>query len=127
MVYKLLQRIGLNSGNAQNNMDALENPIPEIQKVKHDDTLMYHPYALKRMIERQIQVDQLIEALNSTEVEVIENYPQIGRSSPECLILGRCGGGKYLHMLVKYPVYEIVTTYEPTLPKFKNPRERANR
>jgi|WetSurMetagenome_2_1015567.scaffolds.fasta_scaffold960183_2 hypothetical protein len=108
-------------------MDVFENPIPAIQKAKHDGTLLYHSHALKRMIQRQILVDDVIESLNCAEVEVIENYPQIGRPSSECLILGKYRDGKYLHMLVKSPVFEVITTYEPTLPKFKNPRERANK
>ena len=98
-----------------------------IQNYKHNGTLLYHDYALKRMIKRGLGVDDVQQALDCPEVEILENYPQVGRPSPECLILGVDDSGRALHILVAYPLAEIITTYEPTAPKWINPRERGER
>lgn len=105
-------------------MEPLKNPLPNIEDAKHDGKLQYCGYALRRMIERGFRTEQIETALNWADVEVLENYPQAGRPSPECLILGRDGTGKFIHILVAYPVAEVITVYEPTLPKWKNHRER---
>jgi len=102
----------------------MENPIPLIKNAKHDGEILYCYHALLKMSERQLKVDQIEQALNSQEVEVLEIYPQIGRPSPECLILGKNGGERFLHILVAYPNIEVITTYEPKPPKWLNPWER---
>ena len=106
-------------------MDTFTNPIPMIQDAKHNDELLYNGHALRKMIERHLQLEHLRQALNSPEVEILENYPQAGRPSPECLILGRDGTGKMLHILVAYPLVEVITAYEPTPPKWTSPHERG--
>ena len=106
-------------------METFANPIPGIQNAKHNGSLLYHSYALKRMLERHLTLEQIEQALNFSEAEILENYPQIGRSSPECLILGVDGVGKSIHVLVAYPLAEVITAYEPTSPKWINPRERG--
>ena len=108
-------------------MDILENPIPGIQNAKHNGVLLFSSHALTRMMERSIRVDQIEQALNCSEVEIIENYPQIGRPSPDCLILGKDYGGLYMHMVVTYPVTEVINAYEPTPPKWITPRKRGER
>jgi len=108
-------------------MEAFANPLPEIQYAKHNGELLYNSYALKRMLERHLTLEQIEQALNFSEAEILENYPQIGRPSPECLILGVDGVGKSIHVLVAYPVAEVITAYEPTPPKFTHPRERGER
>jgi len=105
-------------------MGTLENPLPNIEDAKHNGQLRYCSHALQRMIERGFRVAQIETALNCTDVQVIENYPEVGRPSPECLILGVDGNGKFIHVLVAYPIAEVITVYEPTLPKWKNPKER---
>ena len=106
-------------------MDESE-PIHLIQNAKHQNALGYIDYALKKMIEREITSDQVEEALNSNSAEILRNYPQAGRPSPECLILGwHDSGRRPLHVLVAYPEPYVVTAYEPTLPKWRTPRERG--
>jgi len=108
-------------------METLDNPIPVIQNAKHNGRLLYHDYALRRMIERHLESVHIQQALNCSEAEILENYPQVGRPSPECLILGIDEAGKTIHILVAYPLAEVITAYEPTLPKWINPRERGKR
>ncbi len=108
-------------------METFANPIPGILNAKHNGRLLYHSYALKRIIERGLELVHIQQALNCSEVEILENYPQVGRPSPECLILGMDETGKAIHILVAYPLAEVITTYEPTLPKWINPRERGER
>ncbi len=106
-------------------MDTLSNPIPVIQKAKHSGELLFSYHALRKMIQRQISVDQIEQALDCSGVDIIENYPQIGRPSSECLILGIDRGGKCLHMVVAYPTAEVITAYEPASPKWMTPRQRG--
>jgi hypothetical protein len=108
-------------------MESFTNPIPDIQDAKHKDELLYNSYALRRMLQRDLSVDCVKEALDCPSVEILENYPKIGRPSPECLMLGVDDTGKAVHILVAYPVAEVITAYEPTLPRWVNPRERAKR
>ena len=108
-------------------METFANPLPEIQYAKHNGELLYNSYALKRILERHLTLEQIEQALDFSGAEVLENYPQVGRLSPECLILGVDGVGKSIHILVAYPLAEVITAYEPTLPKFINPRERGER
>jgi len=108
-------------------METLVNPIPAIQNAKHNGELLFHSYALRRIIERRLELVHIQQALNCSEAEILENYPQVGRPSPECLILGKDGTGRALHVLVAYPQVEVITAYEPTPPKWINPRERGKR
>jgi hypothetical protein len=108
-------------------MNSADNPLQGIEDAKHSGTLLYCGYALRRMLERNFHVGQIEEALNWPDVEILENYPRVGRPSPECLILGKDGQGKFIHILVAYPVAEIITVYEPDLPKWKSPRERTKK
>lgn len=108
-------------------MNQLDNPIPAIQNAKHDGRLFFTGHALRRMFERYIKVEHVEEALNCSNVELLENYPQTGRPQPECLILGIDGHRRSLHVVVAYPVIEVITTYEPAPPKWNNPRQRGER
>ncbi len=123
----LPQKIGANSGGVQNDMETFANPIPGIQNAKHNGELLYCGHALQKMLERQLRAEQIEQALNSSGLEILENYPQVGRPSAECLILGTDGEGRSLHILVAYPSAEIITAYQPSLPKWLTPRERGNR
>jgi len=106
-------------------MGTLSKPIPTIQGAKHGGALFISSHALQRMMERRITVDQLEQALDCSEVEVLENYPQVGRPSSACLILGMYGNGDCVHVVVSYPTVEIITVYPPTPPKWVNPRQRG--
>ena len=95
-----------------------------IQAAKHDVGLLYNGHALLRMIKRDITTKQVEEALDCRKPEILRNYPQSGKPYPECLILGEDVHGKNLHILTTYPTVEIITVYEPSPPKWINPRER---
>jgi hypothetical protein len=105
-------------------LETLENPISVIQQAKHGVGLLYNGHALLRLIQRNITTEQIEQALNCHDVEIIRNYPRTGRLCAECLILGKERGGKHLHILVAYPTIEVITAYEPTPPKWINPRDR---
>ena len=106
-------------------METLSNPLPPIQDLKHERRLLYNPHALVRMIQRSLTTDQLEAAINSLESEILRVYPASGRQSAECLILGKDNEGRFLHILVAYPPGEVITSYEPSPPKWKTPREKG--
>ena len=117
----------MDSGASRNSiMDSQNTFIPDIQNAKHQDGLYFRPYALEKMFSRQITIEQVEHALDCSEVETLEYYPPIGFPSAHCLIMGKEANGKYLHILVAYPVIEVNTVYEPTLPKWLTPRQRRN-
>ena len=106
-------------------MESLDNPIPSIQQAKHDIGLLYHSHALLRMIQRSITAEQIEQALDCPNAEVLRNYPRTGRPCPECVILGEDRTGRNLHILTTYPIVEVITAYEPIPPKWVSPRERG--
>ncbi len=105
-------------------MDSLDNPIPDIQTTKHNEGLFFCYHALEKMFSRRITVEQVEQALDCSEVEILENYPPIGLPSSHYLIMGVETDGKCLHIVAAYPVIEITTVYEPKPPKWITPRER---
>jgi hypothetical protein len=104
----------------------ISNPIPSIQNAKHSEELYFSYHALARMVQRKISVAQIEQALDCSEVEIVQVYPQNGQHSSEYLILGIDGGKRCLHILVACPINEVITTYEPQAPKWVNPRQRGN-
>lgn len=107
-------------------LDSLANPIPNIQDAKHRDELYFCHHALEKMFERGITLQRVEQALDCVGVEVLESYPPVGLPSSHCLIIGKDGDGKYLHVVVAYPVrVEITTVYEPLQPKWITPRRRG--
>jgi len=103
----------------------LANPIPTIQSAKHNKGLGISYHALRKMIQRNIEVQHVEQVLNCSKVEILENYQRGERPFPSCLMLGKDTNKRYLHVLVTYPMTEVVTTYEPTMPKWINPRQRS--
>ncbi len=107
-------------------MTTYTNPIAGIQDAKHGDELAIHPYGLRRILERGLTVEGIYQALDCQEAEMVGHWPMVGRPSAHCLIFGVDDSGKDLHILVAYPESGlIITAYEPTLPKWVNPRERV--
>lgn len=107
-------------------MDDINNVIPRIQTAKHSGRLQFSYHAIKRMIERDIKVRRVEEALNCSEAEILEDYDlSTGRTSPACLILGKDSSGTFIHTVVAHQMIEVITAYEPTLPMWKTPRERG--
>jgi hypothetical protein len=127
MASKSHQMTGVNSGNVDDAINSLANPIPTIQSAKHNSKLSISYHALRKMIQRDIEVQHIEQVLNCSGVEILENYQQGERPLPACLILGKDIHHRCLHVLVTYPIIEVVTTYEPTMPKWINPRQRSGK
>lgn len=77
-------------------------------------------HALRRMVERRISRDEVIDALGRGEV--IEDYPD-DQPYPSALVLGFMGN-RPLHVVVAFdaggPYAYIITVYEPSPDKFES-------
>jgi len=71
----------------------------------------FSDHAVKRMIERSINRNEVEEVILNGEI--IEEYPE-DKYSPSCLIYGLTRKEKPLHVQVSLPpAVVIITTYEP--------------
>lgn len=71
----------------------------------------FSDHAVKRMIERNIDRREVEEAILNGEI--VEEYPD-DKYSPSCLIYGRTGQGRPLHVQASLPPkVAIITVYEP--------------
>jgi hypothetical protein len=71
----------------------------------------FSDHAVKRMLKRSIDRQEIEDVINSGEI--IEAYPD-DKYSPSCLILGRTQRGRALHVQVSLPpLVVVVTIYEP--------------
>jgi hypothetical protein len=77
-----------------------------VKKNEHRFTL----HALERIIERDIQPNEVREAILNGEI--IENYPE-DKFGHSCLIFGECGQ-KILHIQCSVNPVWIITAYDPT-------------
>jgi len=80
-------------------------------------------HAHEEMVEEDITLDQVVEAMASGEI--LENYPQHRRGA--CGLLGgRTKSGRPLHIVctTTTPLLIIITAYEPKLPKWVSPTQR---
>ncbi|MBI4548226.1 MAG: DUF4258 domain-containing protein [Ignavibacteriae bacterium] len=71
-----------------------------------------------------IEIREIRQALLSAEL--LEDYPQDKRG-PSCLLLGFDAQNRPIHVvcgLDKNEIVVIITVYVPSMPKWKNPRER---
>ena len=81
-------------------------------------------HAGDRMTERGISVREIEDAFLSSNVEVIEEYPEDPRS-PSFLVLGMTGSGRPLHIQCTYPPnVAIITAYEPNAEEWIDLRTR---
>lgn len=76
-------------------------------------------HALKRMVERNISVQEIKEA--GANAFIIEDYPN-DKYSPSCLILGFSANERPLHLQVTWQpgTLKIITLYEPDEKKWTN-------
>lgn len=82
-------------------------------RAKLADGLILSRHAAVRSIERDIRVDEIIDAIRTGEV--IEDYPD-DKYGPSCLIFGTTRDARALHVQCSYPsrpVLKIVTVYPP--------------
>jgi hypothetical protein len=83
-------------------------------------------HAVDQSILRNISIDELEQALINGS-ELIEDYPE-DKYGPSCLILGRTGEGRALHIQCSYaerPLVKIVTLYEPDPKVWENMKSRV--
>lgn len=83
-------------------------------------------HAQQEMAEEDISLAEVLEAVDSAAV--LENYPR-HRRGPCCLLHGTTDAGRHLHVVctTAQPVLIIITVYEPKLPKWVTPTERARK
>jgi len=90
-----------------------ESPLTGIQARIRRRDYRFTLHAAARMIERDISVREVEEAVLSSVAEVIESYPG-GRRKPSCLVFGLTGGRRPLHVqCICPPDVAIITAYEP--------------
>lgn len=71
----------------------------------------FSEHAVKRMIRRSVSRKEIEEVI--LEGEIIEDYPH-DKYSPSCLVYGKTGEGRPLHIQVAFPpVVVIITVDEP--------------
>ena len=71
----------------------------------------FSDHAVKRMIKRAISRQEVEEAV--LQGEIIEEYPE-DKYSPSCLVYGKTGKGRDLHIQVSLPpVVVVITAYDP--------------
>ena len=96
--------------------------ITGIQEMIRSGKYRVSEHAVKRMIEKRIERNEVIEAIMSGEI--IEEYPT-DKYSPSCLIYGNSNAGRDLHVLVSLPPNVIIiTTYPPEPEGWINYRTR---
>jgi hypothetical protein len=85
--------------------------IKKIQDKIRRGEYRFSDHAVKRMIKRSIDRLEVEEAILSGEI--IEEYPD-DKYSPSCLVNGKTGKGRILHVQISLPpAIVIITTYEP--------------
>jgi len=82
----------------------------------------FSDHAVKRMIKRSISRQDIETVID--EGEIIEEYPH-DKYSPSCLVYGKTGSGRDLHIQVSLPpAVVIITVYEPDPEEWVNGRNR---
>lgn len=91
--------------------DDLAHHMAQIARAVANGNYRYTVHGAQQRIARRIRRDEIEDAIASGEI--IEHYPW-HRYGPACLILGRTGQGRPLHMLCSVrSVVDIITVYEP--------------
>lgn len=87
--------------------------LESIRKEIREGYYWFTLHAGSRMIERDIAVSEVVQALLSNVAEIIEDYPGDPRGS-SCLVLGKTAKGRRLHVHCSYPPgVAIITSYQP--------------
>lgn len=85
--------------------------IAELQGKIQKGEYRISDHAIKRMLQRSIEQFEVVEAI--VNGEIIEEYPE-DKYSPSCLIYGKTGAGRDVHVQVSLPPQVVViTAYEP--------------
>jgi uncharacterized protein DUF4258 len=99
------------------------SPLDRIRAQAASGTVRLTQHAHQEMVDENITLAELLEALDTGEV--LEDYPE-HRRGPCCLLNGRTHGGRPLHIVctTTVSVLIIITAYEPKLPKWMTPTQR---
>lgn len=86
--------------------------IADLQKLCDDEAIRWTGHVLKRLLQRGISQDDVIQAIQSGEI--IENYPG-DYPYPSCLLLGNEAAGAPLHVCCGQGPDELwmITAYHP--------------
>jgi Domain of unknown function (DUF4258) len=87
--------------------------IDEIRAKFANDQFEFSRHAVDQTIRRRVTLAERRQAIAAGEV--IEDYPD-DKYGPSCLIFGRTGAGRPLHVQTGYawrPVVKVITVYEP--------------
>jgi hypothetical protein len=87
--------------------------IEDIRRKVSGDDFEYSEHAVEQALVRQIDVQELREAIGVAEL--IKDYPR-DKYGPSCLLLGVTSRGRPLHIQYSYPSryrLKIITVYEP--------------
>ena len=97
--------------------------LDRIQAQARVGDLRVTQHAQQEMIEEQISLDDVLEAIS--QGIVLEDYPQHRRGAC-CLVYGRTRAGWAVHVVCTsaQPTLIIITVYEPKLPKWITPTQR---
>lgn len=92
--------------------------IEILQKLCNDKSVIWSAHALKRLQERGIYHDDVLNAIHTGKI--IEQYAD-DYSYPACLVLGISTNNEHLHIVVgcNGNVVCIITAYFPDLDKFE--------
>ncbi len=96
-----------------------ELSIDLLQKLCKDNAILWTTHALRRLQERNIYREDIINVINNGII--IEQYPD-SYPNPACLVLGVSLNNEYLHIVVGCDgnYISIVTAYFPTTDKFNS-------
>ena len=99
--------------------------IESIRSQVLNESLLLTLHAQQEMVDEQITLDQIIEAVS--DAVLIEHYPEHRRGA--CCLLGGYSGNRPLHIVctTDREILIIITVYEPRPPKWVTPFERRNR
>ncbi len=103
----------------------VSNPIEsEIRSLAGRRAIKLTVHAHQEMTEESITADELVTSLESCVL--LEHYPDHKRGAC-CLVCGRAGTGRFLHVVCTTGLTElvIITVYEPKTPKWPNPYSRG--
>jgi len=95
----------------------LQDKIKFIKRAVKKGKYRYTIHGAKQRIARRISKIEIEEAVNNGEI--IEDYPE-HHYGPACLLLGKTGKDKALHILCSLQeIVDIVTIYEPDLEEWE--------
>ena len=89
--------------------------LADVRQAFRDGTYLIRQHFLDRLLEREIELSDVADAIREDAPEVIEDYPNDPRG-PSALILCQGPTGGWYHVQCSYPpTVWLVTVYRPDL------------